>query len=165
VQFILASVFAFVFAERWQRWRQRRDFQYRTLGKFSELSYEMMDRLAELLVTRGQLCADDYRAKHREFVSRWTLFVALRSEVLASFGRGLVHTEAYQGAFDALNRLRGHAIANQPVPQAQFEPDQERFLAHREAVVAHMIHDMGLLRGRAWQAEVHSAHARLRAIE
>lgn len=46
VQLLIGGITAYCLAERWQRWRQRRDFQHRTLVKFSELSYEMMDRLS-----------------------------------------------------------------------------------------------------------------------
>jgi hypothetical protein len=96
VQLLLATLFGLVFAERWQRWRQRRDFQYRTLVKFSDLSSEMMDRTAELLATRGRVAPDVYEEKRREMVLRWTVFASMRSEVLASYGRQLLLSENYQ---------------------------------------------------------------------
>ena len=46
----LGADLAYLGTERWQRWRRRRDFQYRTLMKFTELTYDLMDRLAELLL-------------------------------------------------------------------------------------------------------------------
>jgi hypothetical protein len=81
LQVVVGALIAYLLTERWQRWRQRRDFQYRTLVKFSELSYEMMDRLSELLVLRGRMASDLYIAKRREDLSRWTLFVSMRGEV------------------------------------------------------------------------------------
>jgi hypothetical protein len=60
VQVLVGALLAYLLTERWQRWRQRRDFQYRTLIKFSELSYEMMDRLSELLVSRGRIASELY---------------------------------------------------------------------------------------------------------
>ena len=161
MQLLLATLFGFVFAERWQRWRQRRDFQYRTLVKFSELSPEMMDRTAELQATRGRVAPDVYEEKRREMVSRWTVFASMRGEVLASYGRHLLLSENYQGMFTAHNALRAHARAPEPVPLARFEPEEERFLAQREAVIAEMVRSMGLLSRRQHRAEMRSTRARV----
>ena len=51
--------------------------------------------------------------------------------------------------------------APEPVPQAHFEPEQEKFLAHREAVVAAMVRVMGLVSSREHREEMRSAHARV----
>jgi hypothetical protein len=163
VQLLLATLFGLVFAERWQRWRQRRDFQYRTLVKFSDLSSEMMDRTAELLATRGRVAPDVYEEKRREMVLRWTVFASMRSEVLASYGRQLLLSENYQEMFKALTALRAFARAPEPVPLARFEPEEERFLACREAVVAEMGRAMRLVSRRDHRAEMESAHARVQA--
>jgi hypothetical protein len=85
--------------------------------------------------------------------------------VLAVYGRTLVLGAHYQGVFEALNKLRAHVRASECVPKEQFEPEQERFLAYREAVVAHMIRAMGLLSRRVWRAEVQAAENRLAAVE
>ena len=66
LQVVVGALIAYMFTELWQRWRQRRDFQYRTLAKFSELSYEMTDRLSELLMLRDRIASDLYIAKRRE---------------------------------------------------------------------------------------------------
>jgi len=153
VQFMLATFFAIVFAEKWQRWRQRRDFQYKTLAKFSELSYEMMDCLSELLVGRGKIATDVYREKQREMLARWTVFVSMRGEVMACFGRSFILSPEYQGVFNALNALRKFLHAATPVPEARFEPEQEKFLANREIVVALMVRAMGLVSWRHYRAE------------
>ena len=153
VQFILATFFAIVFAEKWQRWRQRRDFQYKTLAKFSELSYEMMDRLSELLVGRGKIATDVYREKARELLTRWTVFVSMRGEVMACFGRSFILRPEYQGVFNTLNTLRKYLLEATPVPEARFEPEQEKFLANREIIVALMVRAMGLVSLRHYRAE------------
>jgi hypothetical protein len=165
-QLLLATLFGFLFAERWQRWRQRREFQYRTLVKFSELSYEMMDRLSELLMARGRMRPDVYADKRREFVSRWIALMSTRGEVMACFGRRFLLREEYQGLFNALKVLRGYVAAPEPIPRLRFEPEQEKFLAYREAVVADMVRAMGLVskrqhlaEKRAWQARVQEANA------
>lgn len=162
---VVGGLVAYLLTERWQRWRQRRDFQYRTLVKFSELSYEMMDRLSELLGLRDQIARDLYVEKRREDISRWTLFVSMRGEVMAAYGHAFIKGKAYQGLFNSLTTLRGHLNAAHPVPLARFEPDQEEFLAYREAVVAHMVRAMGLLSRRAWKSELDSADARVQAAE
>jgi hypothetical protein len=165
VQVLAGLLLAYLLTERWQRWRQRRDFQHKTLVKFSELSFEMMDRLSELLVLRGRMATDQYAAKQREQLSRWTAFVSMRGEVMAAFGHAFIKGRAYQGVFNNLNALRAHVNAAQPVPLDRFEPDQEKFLAYREAVVAHMVRAMGLLPRPAWKSELDSAEARVQAAE
>lgn len=161
VQLLLATVLGFIFAERWQRWRQLRDFRYRTLTKFNEITYDMMDRMSELLVGRGRIPPDQYTAKRREFVSRWTVLAAMRPEVMACYGPDFVRGRHYQGMFTAFNTLRGLISAPEPIPQARFEPEQERFLAHREAVVADMVSVMRLLSKRDQAAERRESEQRL----
>jgi len=151
--------------ERWQRWRQQREFQHRTLVKFSELSYEMMDRLSELLVGRGKIEIAQYREKHRAEVARWALFLSMRPEVIAGYGRQFVLGKHYQGLVTSLNALRGYVNRSEPVPQTRFEPEQEKFLAHREAVVAEMIRAMGLLSKKDWDAEIGQCEGRLAEAE
>jgi len=63
--------------------------------------------------------------------------------------------------FNALNALRAYVRAPEPVPQAHFEPEQEKFLAHREAVVAAMVRVMSLVSSREYREEMRSAHARV----
>jgi hypothetical protein len=161
VQLLLATIFGFFFAEQWQRWRQRRDFQYRTLVKFSELSAEMMDRTAQLLATRGFVASNVYEEKRREMVSRWTVFVAMGAEVMASYGRHLLLSENYQEMFKAHNTLRAYARAAEPVPLTQSDPEEERFLAHRQVIIARMVRAMGLVSRRQHRAEMRSARARV----
>src|SRR3989338_5571122 len=77
MQLVVGGLGAFWLTERWQRWRQRREFQHRTLVKFSELTYEMMDRTAELLNWGRSMSGEMYITKRRELLSRWTVFVSL----------------------------------------------------------------------------------------
>jgi len=165
VQLLFAIMVGWFLTERWQRWRQRRDFQYRTLGKFSELSYEMMDRLSELLVGRGKLEIDKYRAQHRELVSRWSLFVSMRGEVMAAYGRQFTSERHFQGRFASLNALRSYVRAQDPVPQERFEPEQEKFFGHREAVVAEMVRAMGLLSKQDCESEIAQSESRIAEAE
>jgi hypothetical protein len=162
-QLVLATAFGFVFAERWQRWRQRRDFQYRTLVKFSDLTYEIFDKISALLMLRGGMPPDVYLQRQREMVSTWTMFAAMRGEVMASYGRHLLLSEPYQGLFRALDTLREYVRASESVPQTRFEPVQERYLAHRETVVAEMVRAMGLVSKEDYAAELEMSRQRLQA--
>lgn len=162
VQLLLVTVLGFAFAERWQRWRQRRDFQYRTLVRFSELSTDLMDRLSELLVMRGRIATEAYAEKRREMIARWTSLASMRPEVMACFGRAFILSEDYQRMFTALSTLMALARAPEPVPLARFEPEEEKFLAHREAVVANMVRAMGFVSNRECRAEIEHAHKRVK---
>jgi len=165
VQLLVGIVIAYFLTERWQRWRQRREFQHKTLVKFSELSNEMMDLLSELLMRRGTMPTDMWQEKHRAFVSRWTAFAATRAEVMAAFGRQLILSADYQGIYNALNELRSYLGAQDPVPQQQFEPEQEKFLANREAVVAKMLRAMKLLSQKDSEIELRQSLVRVKAAE
>jgi len=124
-----------------------------------------MDRLSELLVGRGKIAPDSYREKQREMVARWTVFVSMRGEVMASYGRSFILTREYQGMFLALNALRGFLREATPVPLAGFEPEQEKFLAFREVVVAQMVRAMGLVSWRHWRAERRTWEKRLQEAD
>jgi hypothetical protein len=157
VQLLVGILIAYLLTERWQRWRQRREFQHRTLVKFSELSNEMMDLLSELLIRRGHMRTEAWVEKQREFISRWTAFTAIRGEMMGAFGRQFILSADYQGVFNALTKLRSYVGAPAPVPQQQFEPEQEKFLANREAVVASMLRSMKLLQRKDWESELQQA--------
>jgi hypothetical protein len=157
----------FWLTERWQRWRQRREFQDRTLVKYSDLSYDLADRLSELLVTRSSSRSDlanlvaTFPSNQRELIACWTALVSTRGEMMAAFGRDFVLGPDYQGFFAAVDTLRSFLREREPVPQARFEPEQEKFLEYREAVVAHMVLAMGLLSKSDWESEVATSRARL----
>ena len=163
-QLLGGIVVGFWLTERWQRWRQRREFQHRTLVKYSELSYELADRLSELLVTRSSNRTDliaTLAPKQRELIARWAALTSTRGEMMAAFGRDFVLGPDYQGFFAALNMLRAFLRMREAVPPERFEPEQEKFFAYREAVVAHMVRAMGLLSKKDWDSEVDAWHARL----
>jgi hypothetical protein len=164
VQLGFAAFIGWFLTERWQRWRQQREFQHRTLGKFSELSYDLHNRLSELLVARGRI-KFEYRKKFDELLDRWTLFLSMRPEVIAAYGREFVLRKHYQGLITSLRALKEYVKASEPVPTDLFEPEQDRFLAHREAVVAEMVQAMGLLSKHDYQAEITQSERRLADAE
>ena len=63
VQIAVGLLAAYLLTERWQRWRQRREFQHKTLAKFSELSNELMDRMSELLMRRTSMPNEIWQEK------------------------------------------------------------------------------------------------------
>ncbi len=162
VQLGFAILIGWSLTERWQRWRQERDFQHKTLGKFSELSHDLSNQLSELLVRRGRI---DYREKYREHVDRWTLFMSMRPEVMAAYGREFILGKHYQGLITSLDALEGYVKTSEPVPRERFEPEREKFVAHREAVVAQMVRAMGLLSEEDCEAEITQSERRLAEAE
>jgi hypothetical protein len=113
----------------------------------------------------GSMVGDAYTSKRRELVSRWTVFVSMRGEVVAGFDRGFVRKKNYRGLYKALDVLRGFVASDVPVPLARFEPEQEKFLAYREAIVTDMIKAMGLLSRRDWRSELDYSKERIREAE
>jgi hypothetical protein len=86
-QLAAGGLVAYWLTERWQRWRQQRDFQYRAMVKFNELLYDIANKVAELLMARVLIGAGtpapSYWDKYREFVSRRTALEAMRDELVA----------------------------------------------------------------------------------
>ena len=70
---------------------------------------------------------------------------------MAAYGRQFIMHDDYQGVFKALSALRSCVNAPAPVTLEQFEPEQEKFLANRDAVVANMVRAMGLIRRKDWK--------------
>jgi hypothetical protein len=163
VQLLLVTLFGFIFAERWQRWRQRRDFQYRTLVKFSELSYEMINRASELLMLRGAIPGEEYIQKRLELLTRWTVFAAMRGEIVACYGHDILLGRDFEAMISTLNTVREYVRAPERVPEERFEPQREKYLAHRAAVVADMIRATGLVSRRQYRAERRTSEAGVRA--
>jgi hypothetical protein len=135
------------------------------LVKFGELSYEMMDLIAELLILRRSMEPQVYILKRRELLTRWTVFLSIRGEVMAAFGRAFILSGDYQGIFHALQTLRSYVGAKEPVAQERFEPEQEKFLAYRETVVSHMVRAMNLMSGKEWSVEVERARVRVQEAD
>jgi len=173
LQLLVAVVLAYFGTERWQRWRQRRDFQYQTMSKLSATSMELFVLLADMLSARSNGGLVDWNnlawssepsEKQRQYISRRTAFHALEAEVMASFTATEIMSEYYaldekaQTLFDLVQSGAG-LIA------AQYEPTQNDFLKLRKQVFGRMVVEMKLLTWRerralrkdpAWAIEDHS---------
>jgi len=145
VQVILGGVAAYFLTERWQRWRQRREFQYRTMSKFSEISMEIFVLSGELLSIRPlqQMMADAWDDKQRRYISQRVLFHALEADIMACFS-GEILRRYYE-----LNR-KGKALFDLVQSTGHFdkmayEPIQDAFLNGRKDLLGNMIAEMKLL--------------------
>src|SRR5713101_631894 len=94
VQLVMGLFAAYFLTERWQRWRQRREFQHLAMVKFADLSMGIFDRLTELLVRRiGRGLDDTTRALSREYMAYRVGFLALETEIFAAFQDPAITTE------------------------------------------------------------------------
>ncbi len=144
VQIVLAGLVAYFLTERWQRWRQRREFQFRTMVKFSELSEETFRRLTELLVTRGRIQDGQHNQLRREYIYRRGPLLAMDGELFAAFK----DVEIFQGLLylkDIMRILYQMACATTSVPREQFEPIQNCMTAQRKLMITRMVGEMGFL--------------------
>jgi hypothetical protein len=145
LQLLVAALLAYIGTERWQRWRQRRDFQYRVMSKLSETSTELFVLLGDMLSTRarhGVVIAE----KEQHYIDRRTAFHALEAEIMASFTMGEILSD-----YDALNakakELFDLALAppTQVVSLAEYEPIQNEFTKLRKRLFGRMVVEMKLL--------------------
>ena len=147
---------AYLFTERWQRHRQRREFQLRAMVKFNELSYDLLDRMSELLTANPQFGAlfpnHEYPSKHREFVSRWTIFVAMRDELAAVFDEKVL--EDYDLLQQTTKSLKDMISAMPPVERGAFEHVRDRFLGQRQITAIRMIGNMGFFKKKEVEVAV-----------
>lgn len=166
---LLAGVgIAYWFAERWQRWRQQRDFQYRAMVKFNELAHDLAERTSELLVTRAFLGSgipgQPYLDKHREFITRWTALEAMRDELIAVFSDATIRDfDRLRGTLNVIRGFLNTGLASAPTKQEEFEPIQDRFLDERQITSIGMIRDMGF--AKMADATTAIERVRLRAAE
>ncbi|MGH7267689.1 MAG: hypothetical protein ACREMB_22965 [Candidatus Rokuibacteriota bacterium] len=140
----LGSLVAYLLTERWQRWRQRRDFQYRALVKFSELSEETFNRLSELLMLHGKVYEERHRQLRREYLYRRGPLVAMDGEVKAVFRDRRVF-DALVDVTDAMRGLYRMSATLPEVPRSQFQPLQDSLHARREILLTRMRREMRFL--------------------
>jgi hypothetical protein len=78
VQLGVGLFVAYFLTERWQRWRQRRDFQYRTMVKFSETSMDVFVSLSDLLASRPaqNIIVEAWAEKQKQYIAKRVLFHA-----------------------------------------------------------------------------------------
>lgn len=150
LQFLLAALLAYFLAERWQRWRQRRDFQFQTMVKFNNLSAEAFNRLSELLMARSRIPDDHHNRLRREYLYQRIGLLAMDGELFAAFRDAAV----FQGLVDLKNIMRvlyHMACAPTPVPRSQFEPIQSCMTAQRRVMQTRMIQEMGFFSRRGFR--------------
>ena len=146
---------AYFLAERWQKWRQRRDFQFRTLVKFSELSEEAFNRLSELLVLADRRSPERRRALLREFVYLRGRLFAMDGEIRTVFKddnifSGLIYLR------DIMRILYNIASRDADIRREEFEPIQDCMAAQRSLMISRMAREMRFYSRREYrQAMIH----------
>lgn len=154
-QAVFLALVAYFLTERWQRWRQRREFQYRSLVKFSELSEEAFNRLSEMLMLTWRLVRSEaspfvVRPKisemQREFVDGRARLLAMDGEL----GAGFKDPKILQGLIylrDIMRILYG-MVSKGFALKSQFEPVQQCMAQQRKVMITRMARGMGLLSKR-----------------
>jgi hypothetical protein len=138
---------AYFLTERWQRWRQRREFQYRTMAKLSETSMELFVVLGELLSIHPQrmAMADVWDDRQRRYIAQRVAFHAVEAEIMASYRNGKI-LEKYHSLNDTAKKLFDLVQSSGAITTGQFQPIQDEFLKERKAVLGQMIAEMKALR-------------------
>ena len=144
---------AYFLTERWQRWRQRREFQYRVMSKLSEISADLHSRLQELYAFRTAGPATDFWARFREFTARRPQLSALEGELVASFGDDEIHRE-YADLLAATRIFSTLIRSEAPAARNEFDAAEDRFLAIRRLLISRMNAAMGLLPRKVLRQEV-----------
>lgn len=89
VQLAGAAFIAWKLSERWQRWRQRRDFQHRTMAKFAEVSLQLAGDFSSLGVDRphvpGDVSLKDFRALGRLTADHGAQLLSLEYQIRGLF--------------------------------------------------------------------------------
>jgi len=115
VQLFVGGGLAYLLTERWHRWRQRREFQYRVMSAFSQSSVRLFLLLTDQLINhpkRGEM-SDAWDEKQRLIFEQRVLLRALRAEILASFSGAHVIT-AYFAMGDATTALTDMIDSRRP---------------------------------------------------
>lgn len=147
VQLLLATLLGFFLAERWQRWRQRREFQHRAMMTFSEVSLDVFDRLSTILTRRvGRRKDETHHKLYAEAMTRRVPLQALAEQVYTLYDKHAVikhHFDELLKAGGALTRL---TEADVGVAESEYQPVRVRFFRERKLVMIHMFASMGLIR-------------------
>lgn len=146
LQIVFGGIVAYFLTERWQRWRQRREFQYRTMSKFSETSMELFVVLGELLSIHPlrQAMADVWDERQRRYISQRVPFHALEADIMASFKSGRILSSYYE-----LNKkakaLFEFVQSTGYLNETAYKAIQDEFLKRRKNLLGQMIAEMKLL--------------------
>jgi len=149
LQLGVGLIAAYVLTERWQRWRQRRDFQYQTMFKLSETSMELFVLLAELLSIHPQRqnMADVWDDRQRRYISQRVVFHALEAGIMASFRTAAI-AAGYHALNGTLKTLFAFVQYTGDIHSDTYEPVQDKLLKQRKLLLGQMIAEMRLVSWR-----------------
>jgi hypothetical protein len=145
VQLLVGGLAAYFLTERWQRWRQRRDFQHRAMVKCGEVTMEQFELLSELLTRRTRGAAPEWTsALGREYLAHRVKFHALEGELLAVFqAPGIMQT--YRALKETAQTFATMVSSGETLDRQGLKPIQQRFLAQRQLLTTRMVAEMGFL--------------------
>jgi hypothetical protein len=153
VQLAIAAFIAWKLSERWQRWRQHREFKHQLLVRFAEESAQAFDLAAALLVGRDREDPNQRREQMRELVQRQGHLTGMVEEARVTFSDSKIG-DTILFMKRTISSLLKMAVWKEPVPSERYEPVQGHALRLRDLVLARMAVEMGLLRdGQARIAE------------
>ncbi len=147
LQVLGAAVIALVLSERWQRMRQRRDFQRDIFSRFSRLSADAVTQLADLLMSRGKVPDDERRRLALQHIRERSALLAMDGELFGFFPKDDGTLYADLTHLKNLARTLGSmAFSQPPTLRKTFEPVQNCLTAQRKVIQSRILYHMGFIR-------------------
>lgn len=144
VQLAIAAGVAWFVTERWQRWRQRRDFQHEAMRGLAGSSAEALRVLYELMAARGERREE----LKREYPTKLAPLLALDADFFASFDDERLLKDFYYLS-GVMNAAFETVSAPDTMAEAQARATLKCVTAQRRLMIAKMSQEMGLPRGSA----------------
>ena len=139
-----AAWIAYSLTERWQRWRQRREFQYRLMGRFSRNTEQCFGLLVEALRAEGRANTNLRRFLGKSYArSRWHIH-GLLSETELMFENQRIAEEMYL-MIDAMTELEQMTLSQPPAQPERYDPVLLWARCLRDLVMARMSREMALI--------------------
>ena len=148
-QLLLGGFGAYLLTERWQRWRQRRDFQYKAMANFSRVGWELARQLQLRRLSKAKaLPPEDVRP----FMSQWLELQSIRDEMTAVFKDDVI--SAFEKVNKTVLRLRDMNRTSPGPTDAEFNAVWDRLVSERGLTTSLMIIEMDLGKAKVLKASV-----------
>jgi hypothetical protein len=153
VQVVGGSLTAYFLTERWQRRRQRREFQQRALTKLSEIAGDFHFRVTELIedvdTKRPNGASKD---SSRELLRGEDALSTLETELISAFRRQDVR-KAYADLSVTASFICEMSRPNRPLDMSLAARVQRRFLAQMRVIQSRMLREMRVASRRQLQRQ------------
>jgi hypothetical protein len=161
VSLVGGGVIAYRFSERWQRWRQRRDFQYRTMTTLASAGADTVRVLYELMFAQSHVDPKRHQELLREYPIKLLPLLALDADFFATF-----EDDSLGPDLDYLTGVMGAAhkalAASGPIPVEHVRAILKCATAQRRLMIVKMSGEMDL--ARATDSLRHDLERRARAL-